>query len=80
MIRLLLIVAAVSVIIVFGVIVALARVMPMIPYPTAGAPMVGLGGPMVPGTTGGVFPPPPACSNSLDFTQSCNSQYIGAIL
>ena len=23
---------------------------------------------------------PPACSNSLDFTQSCNSQYIGAIL
>ena len=80
MIRLLLIVAAVSVIIVFGVIVALARVMPMIPYPTAGAPMVGLGGPMVPGTTGGTFPPPPTCSDVLDFTQACNSQYIGAIL
>jgi hypothetical protein len=22
----------------------------------------------------------PSCSNSLDFTQACNSQYIGAIL
>ena len=23
--------------------------------------------------------PPPVCSNSLDFSQSCNSQYIGAL-
>lgn len=23
--------------------------------------------------------PPPACSNSLDFSDGCNSQYIGAI-
>ena len=23
---------------------------------------------------------PPVCSNSLDFTQACNSQYAGAIL
>lgn len=23
---------------------------------------------------------PPSCSNSLDFTKACNSQYIGAIL
>jgi hypothetical protein len=21
--------------------------------------------------------PPPACSNSLNFTQACNSQYVG---
>jgi hypothetical protein len=79
MIRFLLIVAACFVLIVLGMIVALARQMPMIPYPTAGAPMVGIGGPMVPGTTGGTFPPP-SCSNKLDFTQACNSQYIGAIL
>ena len=26
------------------------------------------------------FSPPAACSNKLDFTQACNSQYIGAIL
>jgi hypothetical protein len=30
------------------------------------------------GHTGGT--PPPTCSNSLDFTQACNSQYAGAIL
>jgi len=24
--------------------------------------------------------PPPTCSNSLDFTKSCNSQYAGVIL
>lgn len=27
--------------------------------------------------TGGA--PPPSCSNSLDFTDSCNSQYIGVL-
>jgi hypothetical protein len=30
--------------------------------------------------TGGGAAIPPSCSNSLDFTQACNSQYIGAIL
>jgi hypothetical protein len=29
-------------------------------------------------TGGGAGPsPPPACSNKLDFSQSCNSQYMG---
>ena len=33
------------------------------------------------GSGGGSGPaPPPTCSNSLDFTQACNSQYAGAIL
>jgi hypothetical protein len=30
--------------------------------------------------TGGGAAIPPSCNNSLDFTQACNSQYIGAIL
>jgi hypothetical protein len=30
--------------------------------------------------TGGGAAIPPSCSNTLDFTQACNSQYIGAIL
>ena len=30
--------------------------------------------------SGGGSGPPPTCSNSLDFTQACNSQYAGAIL
>ena len=31
------------------------------------------------GMGGGSFStgPPPTCSNSLDFTQACNSQYVG---
>jgi|FreactTroBogLake_1042271.scaffolds.fasta_scaffold93431_1 hypothetical protein len=77
MIRFLLIVAACFVLIVLGVIVALARVMPMIPYPTAGAPMVGLGGPMVPGTTGGTFPPPPSCSGTIDLSTGCAMPMLG---
>jgi hypothetical protein len=31
-------------------------------------------------TGGGAGTIIPSCSNSLDFTQACNSQYIGAIL
>lgn len=27
----------------------------------------------------GTVVPPPACSNSLDFSDGCNSQYIGAL-
>ncbi len=30
------------------------------------------------GTSGGSGPPP-ACSNKLDFSQACNSQYIPAV-
>lgn len=30
--------------------------------------------------SGGGGPPPAGCSNSLDFSKACNSQYIGAIL
>ena len=37
-------------------------------------------GPMIPGNVGAGPPPPPTCSNTLDFTQACNSQYFGAIL
>jgi hypothetical protein len=29
--------------------------------------------------TGGGSPIAPSCSNSMDFSQACNSQYIGAI-
>ena len=77
MIRFALIIAAAFVVIIFGVIVALARgPMPMIPFTQPGGSMTGPGGPMIPGNVGGGGPP--ACSNSLDFTQACNSQYIGA--
>ena len=31
------------------------------------------------GGFGGGGGPPPACSNALDFTKACNSQYIGVI-
>ncbi|MCC6775645.1 MAG: hypothetical protein IT537_03255 [Hyphomicrobiales bacterium] len=45
-----------------------------------GAPTtIGRGGQGVdypPGTGGG---PPPTCSNSLDLSDPCNSQYIGAL-
>jgi hypothetical protein len=42
-------------------------------------PMSRAGGPGVPllGTPG-TTPPPPTCSNKMDFSQACNSQYIGA--
>jgi hypothetical protein len=29
---------------------------------------------------GGTSPPPPTCSNELDFSQACNSQYAGLFL
>lgn len=53
--------------------------MPMVPYANPTGPMMngGLGGPMIPGNTGGAAPPPPTCSNSLDFSDGCNSQYLG---
>ena len=79
--------------------------MPMVPYGQPSGPMLGLGGPMIPGNVGGLTPQAPACieydvgacllyqagtttqilvgtgsgacSNSLDFTQACNSQYAG---
>lgn len=54
-----------------------------------GAPMVpssGICGPMVPGSNacGPMVPITPAsssvsCSNSLDFSQACNSQYINVV-
>jgi len=31
------------------------------------------------GFSGGSPPVDPSCSNSLDFTAACNSQYLGAI-
>jgi len=31
------------------------------------------------GVSAGVTPPPPTCSNSLDLTDQCNSQYAGAL-
>ena len=36
-------------------------------------------GPMTPNKAGSGGPGP-SCSNSLDFSQACNSQYLGAIL
>lgn len=52
--------------------IAAAQIMsgPMIP---------GGGGPMVPPGASGGTPPPPTCSNAMDFSQACNSQYIGAL-
>jgi len=58
---------------------ALARQMPMIPYSQPSGSMLGLGGPMIPGNIGGGSPPPPTCSNKLDFTQACNSQYVSLL-
>jgi len=54
---------------------------PMVPYggaPTPGGPMVpGTWLPMVPGpVSGGPVNP---CSNKLDFSQACNSQYVAAV-
>lgn len=40
----------------------------------------GLGGQNGIGGLGGGGAPPASCSNSLDFTKACNSQYAGAIL
>lgn len=37
----------------------------------------GIGGPMIPG--GGPASPPAVCGNDLDFSQSCNSQYISVM-
>lgn len=46
----------------------------------AGETAGGLGGAVgfgiVAGTVGSA-PPPPVCSNRLDFSQACNSQYMG---
>ena len=36
----------------------------------------GIGFGIVAGTVGAA-PPPPTCSNSLNFSQACNSQYVG---
>ncbi len=58
---------------------------PMVPQsaplvdPGYGPMTPGALGPMIPPVTGNYVPPPP-CSNKLDFTQACNSQYAGAIL
>jgi hypothetical protein len=52
MIRFLLIVAAFSVLIIVGIVVALSAPMPMIPYSQPAGPMTGLGGPMIPGNVG----------------------------
>jgi hypothetical protein len=41
--------------------------------PNSAAPMVPIFG------TGGSTPPPPTCSNEMDFSQACNSMYIGAL-
>lgn len=64
-----------------GVALAFAP-MPMVPYGAEtipegpGVPNALL--PMVPNAAGGgSFPPPPICSNKLDFSQACNSQYVG---
>ena len=43
-----------------------------------GGPQVPGSGPMIPPTGGGGYVPPvpPTCSNSLDFSDPCNSQYL----
>jgi hypothetical protein len=55
--------------------------LPMVPYGAETIP----GGASVPNALlmgvpnaagGGNFPPPPTCSNQLDFSQACNSQYL----
>lgn len=56
-----------------GSLLTLASATPMVPYSTAPR----ITGPMVPNVAGGSFPPPPTCSDKLDFTQACNSQYVG---
>lgn len=54
---------------------------PMVPYANPAGPSVsgGLTGPMIPGNIGGEAPPPPTCSNSLDFSDGCNSQYLSVM-
>lgn len=56
---------------------------PMIPQtigpqgPHSAVPMIpNAGSAMIPNGPGAVVPPP-TCSNSLDFTDGCNSQYLG---
>jgi hypothetical protein len=39
--------------------------MPMVPYSQPGGPMLGLGGPMIPGNAGGGSGPTPPTSNAL---------------
>ena len=75
-----------ALIIIVGII-ALAAVAavasPMVPFSSSsgiGPNLPNSMSPMIPNATGNGFPPPPVCSNELDFTQACNSQYIGAIL
>ena len=56
---------------------AAALASPMIPTSQPPGPMMpALGGPMIPGFASGGAPPP-TCSNALDFTKACNSQYVG---
>ena len=57
---------------------AAALASPMIPTSQPPGPMMpALGGPIIPGFVSGGAPPPPTCSNALDFTKACNSQYVG---
>jgi len=81
MMRLTLTIVALSIAV--GIAAAFAQLgqpMPMIPYSQPAGSMLNLGGPMIPGNAGGGSGPPPVtCSNSLDFTKACNSQYIGVI-
>lgn len=44
-------------------------------YPCQGWGLTVIAGPSVCGSA----PPPASCSNSLDFSDACNSQYIGAL-
>lgn len=46
---------------------------------TVGGPGGGFwGGPIISGIPG--TPVPPACSNTLDFSDACNSQYLGVVI
>ena len=59
---------------------AWAQTYPMGPYKLPFGPMQpgGVGGPMIPGNVAGSAPPV-SCSNSLDLSKACNSQYIGTL-
>lgn len=56
---------------------------PMVPFPV-GPVGTGVIAPMLPNESGAMVPnvpgssaPPVTCSNALDFTDGCNSQYLG---
>lgn len=58
---------------------------PMVPF-TAGPIGPGWSAPMIPNEGGAMIPnepgavvPPPTCSNAFDFSDGCNSQYLGMI-